>query len=674
MSKLIKDTEIYSKTFTTSNRYIDYRIVVTLKKTSIENNNYTVNIKVDAWRTNQGYTTNGPGTVTVEFNSKQYSESITRSQNITYNSHTILFDKDFDISANNEGKLTLKISASISHSQFTGAKQSDNFEFPQIPRASIPTLNVNEANLGENVVITSNRSSESFTHKVYYSIGDLNNILISDNVKNSYTWNIPKNIANQMPNTEEGTLTLKLVTYQEQKNMGEKTITLKVKVPSTDEFQPKISKIEYAESDNDFPVEFFVKDNSKIKVKITSSGAYGSQITNYNSKINNEIFNTNEFITNYISSNKLTLNVSVKDSRGRMATKTLEIENIEPYIPPLVKEIISHKEDDKLKIDVKFSVCELKKKNKGRITLYYKKLSDINYSNKFIDFENLFDSTKTFTITVQDETYDIYIIINDLFSGYQTSPELIKNSNDLISFNENNKVFAIGKKSEIADAIENTNRFINYDDVIVGSNKTDIGDKKPGVAIGKDGRVDICSDLPILSFSSPKLTDVAQLLALTNSFAFVKSQSLDLSDAAIFQLLQSESIDNGLIEVDLKNKTLNFSSAGTKYGLSFFVSDERFKENIKECNDRYLEKILDIKHIEFNFKKEYGGASQKIGYSANQLQEISKDFVQEIGKEKTLQPNIAVLMPAITKSIQELNDKVISLETKMKKLEGELNK
>ena len=51
-----------SSDFTTSNQYIVYDIVVTENSTSIPNNTSSVNVKVRAWRTNQGYTTDGAGT------------------------------------------------------------------------------------------------------------------------------------------------------------------------------------------------------------------------------------------------------------------------------------------------------------------------------------------------------------------------------------------------------------------------------------------------------------------------------------------------------------------------------------------------------------------------------------------------------------------------------------
>ena len=51
-----------SSNFSTSNQYIKYRIIVTENSYSVANNTSNVTVKVQAWRTNQGYETYGTGT------------------------------------------------------------------------------------------------------------------------------------------------------------------------------------------------------------------------------------------------------------------------------------------------------------------------------------------------------------------------------------------------------------------------------------------------------------------------------------------------------------------------------------------------------------------------------------------------------------------------------------
>ena len=92
-----------SSNFSTSNQYIKYRIVVTENSYNITNNTSEVNVKVDAWRTNTGYTTSGSGTCYCTIDGTKYSQSISNSQQITYNSHTVLLNKTVTIPHNADG-------------------------------------------------------------------------------------------------------------------------------------------------------------------------------------------------------------------------------------------------------------------------------------------------------------------------------------------------------------------------------------------------------------------------------------------------------------------------------------------------------------------------------------------------------------------------------------------
>lgn len=123
-----------SSNFTTSNTYIKYRIVVTENSTSVSDNTSSVNVKVQAWRTNTGYTTYGSGTCYCNINGTNYSQSISPSQQITYNSYTELFNKDVTISHNADGTKTIYVSAYIDHARFSSNSQGFNVTLSTIPR------------------------------------------------------------------------------------------------------------------------------------------------------------------------------------------------------------------------------------------------------------------------------------------------------------------------------------------------------------------------------------------------------------------------------------------------------------------------------------------------------------------------------------------------------------
>lgn len=128
-----------SSNFSTSNQYIKYRIVVDEQSTSIPNNTSSVRVRVQAWRTNTGYTTSGTGTCYCNINGTNYSQSISNSQQITYNSYTTLFDRTVTITHNADGSKTIYVSAYISHARFSSSSQGFNVTLTTIPRQATLT-------------------------------------------------------------------------------------------------------------------------------------------------------------------------------------------------------------------------------------------------------------------------------------------------------------------------------------------------------------------------------------------------------------------------------------------------------------------------------------------------------------------------------------------------------
>lgn len=132
-----------SSTFPTSNQYIKYRIVVTENSTSVENNTSSVTVKVQAWRTNTGYETYGTGTCYCNIDGSSYSQSISSSQKITYNSYTTLLSKTVTIPHNADGSKSIYVEAKISHARFDASYHGFTDTLTQIPRQATVTAVVN---------------------------------------------------------------------------------------------------------------------------------------------------------------------------------------------------------------------------------------------------------------------------------------------------------------------------------------------------------------------------------------------------------------------------------------------------------------------------------------------------------------------------------------------------
>lgn len=106
---------------------------------------------------------------------------------------------------------------------------------------------------------------------------------------------------------------------------------------------------------------------------------------------------------------------------------------------------------------------------------------------------------------------------------------------------------------------------------------------------------------------------------------------------------------------------------GTAYGCRAFQSDKRLKKNIKESNVKALPLLRKIIHKSFEWKNKKGKI--ELGYIADELQKINKNFVFEVGEKKIKQISEVALIPYLSKGIQELDEENQGLRKRIKKLE-----
>ena len=117
------------------------------------NNTSSVTVKVQAWRTNTGYKTYGTGTCYCNINGSSYSQSISTSQIITYNSYTTLFSTTVTIPHNQDGSKSIYVEAMIDHSRFSTDYHGFTVTLSQIPRQATITA-VQNFNDEQNPVLT----------------------------------------------------------------------------------------------------------------------------------------------------------------------------------------------------------------------------------------------------------------------------------------------------------------------------------------------------------------------------------------------------------------------------------------------------------------------------------------------------------------------------------------
>ena len=378
-----------SGNFPTDNTYIVYWIEIIQNSQNIANNTTNVTVKVWCKRTNTGYTTKGNGTCYCTINGTQYSASITSSQSITSTPRE-LFTKTMDIAHNSDGTKTLSTSARITHSRFSSTGTGSYSQvLTSIPRVSTFSLNTSTVTLGSTALtVTINKSSSSFTHKVYYKFGNIN-VLKYDGSGTSTSFTPSISDCSQIPNAVSGTGQIVVETYNGSTKLGQNSANITLKVP--DSVKPSFDSLVAELVANGINTSYgYVQNKSQCKLSIRGSvGSYGSSITNYYISGGGFTGNSATATTGVLTqSGSITFSAYVTDSRGRRSdTKTVTI-SVKEYANPKILEFTAQRclangqldEDGTYaKVYTNYSYSKLSGSNSITTSVMYRKTGDSTF-------------------------------------------------------------------------------------------------------------------------------------------------------------------------------------------------------------------------------------------------------------------------------------------------------
>lgn len=106
---------------------------------------------------------------------------------------------------------------------------SFSITLPTIARPSVPTASNDDATMGSEIRIYTNRASEAFTHTLKYTFGNASGT-IATGVGASYKWKVP-DLAHECNNAGNGKATITCITYNGSELVGTKTLSLQLFVP-----------------------------------------------------------------------------------------------------------------------------------------------------------------------------------------------------------------------------------------------------------------------------------------------------------------------------------------------------------------------------------------------------------------------------------------------------------
>lgn len=369
------------------------------------------------------------------------------------------------ISHGSDGSKKLDCSGSFSisgSSYLSGGSISCSIQLESIPRATKPTLSASTVALGSSVTINISPAVSSWTHNIYYRIGTGDWVRFATGVKSNYSWTVPLTIASNYPTATKGTITIGLNTYNGSTQIGgTQTVNLDITIPAS--VVPSVSAIAVSEAASGLSNFGFVQTKSKLKIVASASGSYSSSIRSYVYNIGSQSYSGLE--NTYIMSDEVrdsgtvAVTVTVTDSRGRTASKTVSI-TVLAYSPPQITHFECSRCGDAngsanangqyLKVTFGYSVSPLNNKNKASYLLKYSVYDDGKWGGLTSGTQYTYSGTYISATAILNtaSTYQVGLVVTDSF-GTASFYKEIGTAVRLLSYIVKRFAIAIGKIPEI---------------------------------------------------------------------------------------------------------------------------------------------------------------------------------------------------------------------------------
>lgn len=404
---------------------------VTIQQVSqnIANNTSQVKFTVKATATGGSYNNYNSGSYapsgTIKYGG-QLSGSNSYTHSFAKNSTTTIYTVTKTVTHKADG--TAKVTASanlVTHVSAGTITASASKTLTTIPRASSPSVS-GSTQLGSAITINTNRKSSGFTHTLTWSwAGKSGTIATGVGASTKWTPAIAT-FAPYLTNATSGKCTITCTTYSGSTNVGSKTCSFTLSIPSS--VVPSISAATISDAKGYLTTYgAYVQNMSSVKATATAAGIYGSTIKTYKAEMDG--------LTASGTSNALTLGappntgsrsvkVTVTDSRGRTATKTVAITVVAYSTPVISAEAFRYnsstgKEDDEattIRVHAKGSVTNVnsKGKNTGTVKIEWK----LSTSSTWTSASNAargqsFDFNLDLTGKANTSRFDVRVTVTD---------------------------------------------------------------------------------------------------------------------------------------------------------------------------------------------------------------------------------------------------------------------
>lgn len=378
--------------------------------------------------------------------------------------------KTYRVNHNNDGTCSVAISArangwansygpSSANTTAGDCTASATVTLDTIPRASSCTFPASmQMNSASTITIT--KADSNFTHTLEYYFGSASGTIVTKTTGTSVSFTPPLSLGNQIPSNDNGTGTLRLITYNSSgTEVGRNDYPMKLTIDANR--KPTISASQIVTSIATYTaMGVYVQGKSGVKVNLsaTLTNAYGATVASWKTVINGTTYNGQSFTTGALPKDgTISIATTITDTRNRTSSASTSI-SVVPYYTPkatVFTAVRNATTQTTINCSVTYDIASVNSKNTK--TFKYRVRTAGGTWGAYSTAETLttYTGTKTFNLTSMAITssYEIEIVVSDSFTGSPLS-RTVSTVNHPINVKSNGRGVAIGKMSETDDVFE----------------------------------------------------------------------------------------------------------------------------------------------------------------------------------------------------------------------------
>ena len=449
-----------------SNQSYAYQLglYVTTVSQSVENNTSTIYWRLDLLKHSSAYAIQGCSAIfyvaingVAKMNESIYFSMSSGQTSIGMRDGYVTIPHGSD--GNAAFGVAFSFTSQTSAAYFPGSMSgSGTYTCAHIARATTPTLSADTAELGGSVNISVAPATSTFTHKLYYQIGNADKVSITTLAagNQTYAWTVPEGIADSFTASTSGTVSVVCETYSGDSLIGTRTVNLTITIPAS--MHPLVAvslKEATAGLAEKFGSNVFLQGRSTLRITTTAQGSHGSTIDSIAVDVNGTTYSGSTVTTGVLTASGDTdISATVTDSRGRTCQGRAAI-RVTAYSAPAITVADAvrcdadgtlNEEGTCIKFTYKFNITSVDSKNDKSFKIQYKN------GNTWADLYTMSSYTGNGTYTCTSDAfdpvtaYDVRFVLTDYFST-TTIQKQVAQSFVLMDFGAGGKSMAVGMRS-----------------------------------------------------------------------------------------------------------------------------------------------------------------------------------------------------------------------------------